>query len=105
MTIRNIDPSGELGKLFFQVHSKHQQDLPTNVSRPTGSPSSRDAVDLSSVVKTLQDFTSRATALPEVRSEKIQSVQQRLQAGNPLATTEDVAVALLRETFLNDVHG
>ena len=105
MTIRSLDPSGELGKLFFQVHSKHQQELPTNVSRPTGSTASRDAVDLSSVVKTLQDFTSRAAALPEVRSEKIQAVQQRLQAGNSLATTEDVAVALLRETFLNDVHG
>ncbi|MDR4494388.1 MAG: flagellar biosynthesis anti-sigma factor FlgM [Nitrospirales bacterium] len=105
MTIRSLDPSGELGKLFFQIHSKNQQESPTNVSSSGGSPPSRDAVDLSAVVKTLQDFTSRAAALPEIRLEKIQALQQRLEDGAALATAEGVAGALLRETFLNDVHG
>lgn len=105
MTIRSLDPSGELGKLFFHIHSKNQQESPSHVSQSVGETPSRDAVDLSAVVKTLQDFTSRAAALPETRVDKIQSVQQRLEAGTPLATTEQVAGALLRETFLNDVHG
>lgn len=105
MTIRSLDPSGELGKLFFQIHSKNQHESPSNVSRPAGTTPSRDAVDLSAVVRSLQDFTSRASALPEVRLEKIHAVQERLEAGSPLANAEEVAGALLRETFLNDVHG
>lgn len=105
MTIRSLDPSGELGKLFFQIHSKNQHESPSHVSRSAGDTPSRDAVDLSAVVKTLQDFTLRAAALPEIRVDKIQAVQQRLETGKPIVTTEEVAGALLREMFLNDVHG
>lgn len=104
MTIRNLDPSGELGKLFFQIQSKNLHEPSSTISRPASSTSARDAVDLSAVAQALQEFTSRASALPEIRSEKLQAMQHRLKAGETLATADQVAGAVIRETLLNGVH-
>ena len=105
MTIRNLDPSGELGKLFFQIQSKNLHDPSSTGSKPGRTIPSRDAVDLSAVAQALQEFTSRASAVPEVRSEKLYALQQRLEAGDPLASADQVAGALIREMLLNDVLG
>jgi len=104
MTIRNLDPSGELGKLFFQIQSKNLHEPPSTVSRAASTVSSRDAVDLSAVAQALQEFTSRAANLPEIRSEKLQAVQHRLKSGEPLASADQVAGSLIRETLLNEVQ-
>ncbi len=105
MTIRNLDPSGELGKLFFQIQSKKLHDSSSPASNTGLTTPSRDAVDLSAVAQALQEFTSRASAVPEIRSEKLSALQRRVEAGDPIASADQVAGALIRETLLNDVLG
>ncbi len=100
MTIQGLDPSGELGKLFFQIHSKVDQEnrsLP-----PKASPGhSTDAVDLSGLAKDIGVFSAQAAQLPEVRSQKIQGILEVLNRGEEIASPSQVAEALTRETILN----
>ncbi len=102
MTIPGLDPSGELGRLFFQIQSKssHEKD----VRQPqTASQRSNDAVDLSRLAQDIRTHTARAGELPDLRSDKIQRVQQVLAQGSQLATADQLADAIIRETFLSDL--
>jgi hypothetical protein len=101
MTIRGLDPSGELGRLFFQIQSKDNHAQETSSSRTTPLHSSADAVDLSVLAKEIRDYSSRASQLPELRGDKIQRIQQALEAGIDLATSDQLAEAITRETILN----
>jgi hypothetical protein len=101
MTIRGLDPSGELGKLFFHVQSKNLQAQETSPSRATPNPPSADPVDLSVLAQEIRDYSTRVAKLPELREDKIQRIQQALAAGTQLATSGQVADALTRETILN----
>ncbi len=102
MTIRGVDPSGELGKLFFQIQSKtiHGQDsVQPHSARHHPS---RDAVDLSALVREIQDHVHKVAREPELRLEKIQQIQQALDNQAELADAQQVADALTRELFLNE---
>ena len=101
MEIRGLDPSGELGKLFFQIQSKDVHAKETSASRTTQQHSAGDAVDLSVLAQEIRDYSSRASQLPELREDKIQRIQQALEAGTELATSGQVAEAISRETILN----
>ncbi len=101
MTIRGLDPSGELGKLFLQIQSKDIHARETNPSRTLPSGASPDAVDLSVLAQEIHNFTSQASTVPELRTDRIQHVQQALESGTNLATSRQLADALLRETILN----
>lgn len=105
MTIRSLDPSGELGKLFFQIQSKELHGSQPNPSRSTQSSPSSDAVDLSFLAREIQEQTARAGALPEIRADKVERVRQALQNQDPLATSEHLSDALIRETILNSLVG
>lgn len=101
MTIRGLDPSGELGKLFFHIQSKeiHAQDansLPTTQRQSTADP-----VDLSVLAQEIHDYSARAAQFPELRGEKIQRIQRVLESGGKLATAGQLAEAMTRETILN----
>ncbi len=102
MTIRNLDPSGDLGKVFFQIPSLQTQER-SSLSTPGSRPVSRDAVDLSAVAQIFQDFRSRAIQLPAIRADTVGALQQRLANGESLASPEQLANALLREVSRN--HG
>lgn len=103
MTIRGVDPSGELGKLFQHIQSKtiHGQDA--SQPRLARNHPSTDAVDLSTLVREIRDHTHRVAQEPDVRLEKIQQIQQTLDAKGVLATPEQVADALTRELLLNEL--
>ena len=101
MMIPGLDPSGELGRLFFQVHSKDIQGQDSSVSRAPSRHPSTDAVDLSVLAREIRDYSSQAVQLPELRAEKIQRIQQALGEKAELATSEQVAGALIRDTILN----
>ena len=101
MTIRGLDPSGELGRLFFQVQSK---DIHAKEGSPSRTPQrhfSGDAVDLSVLAQEIRDYSSRASQVPELREDKIQRIQQALEKGTELATSSQLAEAISRETILN----
>jgi anti-sigma28 factor (negative regulator of flagellin synthesis) len=101
MTIRGLDPSGELGKLFFQVQSKDIHAQEASPSRTTQRHSSADEVDLSVLAQEIRDYSSRAAQFPELRGDKIQRIQQALESGAELATSGQLAEAITRETILN----
>jgi flagellar biosynthesis anti-sigma factor FlgM len=100
MTIPGLDPSGELGRLFFQIQSKssHEKDLRQPQSVPQGS---TDAVDLSRLAQDIRTHSARAIQLPDVRTDRIQQIQQALAEGRELATPGQLADAIVRETILN----
>jgi anti-sigma28 factor (negative regulator of flagellin synthesis) len=101
MTIRGLDPSGELGRLFFQIQSKDIHAQEPNPSRTTQRYSAADAVDLSVLAQEIRDYSSRASQFPEIRVDKIKRIQQALEAGTELATSGQLAEAITRETILN----
>ena len=101
MTIQGLDPSGELGRLFFQIHSKNIPGQDSNVSQTTPRHPSTDAVDLSVLAREIRDHSSQAAQLPELRADKIQRIQQALEEKAELASFEQVAGALIRDTILN----
>jgi len=100
MTIQGLDPSGELGKLFFQIHSKEVHENHSNRAK-TSPGHAADAVDLSRLAQDIGEYSSRAAQLPEVRNEKVQRIQQALDRGEELASAQQLADALARETILN----
>ena len=100
MTIPGLDPSGELGRLFFQIQSKTslEKDIRQTQSVSQGS---ADAVDLSRLAQEIRTHSARAAQLPDVRTDKIQQIQQALGEGGELATPGQLADAIVRETILN----
>ena len=100
MTIPGLDPSGELGRLFFQIQSKssHEKDIRQPQPVPQGS---SDAVDLSLLAQDIRTHSARAAQLPDVRTDRIQQIQQALAEGSELATPGQLADAIARETILN----
>ena len=100
MTIPGLDPSGELGKLFFQIHSKssHEKDVHQPKTVLQGS---TDAVDLSRLAQDIRTQSARAAELPDLRTDRIERIQQALTKGVELSTSEQLADAIARETILN----
>jgi len=100
MTIPGLDPSGELGRLFFQIQSKssHEKD----VRQPQGvHHGATDAVDLSRLAQDIRTHSAQAAELPDLRTDRIQQIQQALAQGVELATPGQLADAITRETILN----
>ncbi len=101
MTIPGLDPSGELGRLFFQVQSKDIHAQEANPIRTTQRPSATDAVDLSTLAQEIRDYSSRASQFPDLRVDKIHRIQQALESGVELATPGQLAEAITREAIVN----
>ena len=101
MTIPGLDPSGELGRLFFQIQSKSGSDKDVRHS-PTTSRGATDAVDLSRLAQDIRIHSARAAQLPDLRTDRIQQIQQALAEGKELATSGQLADAIVRETILNN---
>lgn len=103
MTIRGLDPSGELGKLFFHVQTKILQTQEASPSRATQHSLSADPVDLSVLAQEIRDYSTRVAQFPDLREDKIKRIQEALETGAQLATSNQVADALTRETILNEL--
>jgi hypothetical protein len=101
MTIRGLDPSGELGRLLFHVQSKNIPAQEAHLSQVPPPSSHADPVDLSLLAQEIHDYSSRASGLPELRVDKIERVQQALETKGELATADQLAEAILKETLLN----
>ena len=99
MTIPGLDPSGELGRLFFQIQSKSdEKDVRQTKFVSQGS---TDAVDLSRLAQDIRRHSARAADLPDLRTDRIDRIQQALTQGVELATSDQLADAIARETILN----
>ena len=92
-----------MGKLFFQIQSKtiHGQD--SGQPHSARQHPSKDAVDLSALVREIRDHVHKVEQEPELRLEKIQQIQQALDDQTELADAQQIADALTRELFLNEL--
>ena len=101
MNISSLDPSGELGRLFLSVQSKNSTTSEDRQSNQVGQGRSHDAVALSAFSKDLRDHSAKVAQLPDVRTERVQGIREALQKNQELATSEQVADALIRDTIVN----
>jgi hypothetical protein len=92
MTIPGLDPSGELGRLFFQIQSKSSHEKDIRQPQP---------VDLSRLAQDIRTHSAHAAQLPDVRTDRIQQIEKALAEGSELATPGQLADAIARETILN----
>ena len=102
MTIPGLDPSGELGRLFFQIQSKSSHEKAVHQSKPIAQ-GSADAVDLSQLAQDIRVQSARASELPDLRADRIERIQHVLTQGVQLATPEQLADAMIRESILNSL--
>ena len=101
MNISSLDPSGELGRLFLSVQSKNSTTSEDRQSKQVGQGQAHDAVALSTFANDLRDHSAKVAQLPDVRTDRVQGIREALQQGQQLATSEQVADALIRDTILN----
>ena len=101
MNISSLDPSGELGRLFLSVQSKNSATSEDRQSHQVGQGRAQDAVALSAFAKDVRDHSAKVAQLPDVRTDRVQGVREALQHNKELATSEQVADALIRDTIVN----
>ena len=104
MTISGLDPSGELGRLFFAVHPSHPKTVLSSEQRSSNqvlSGGPRDDVALSALAQEVRDVTARSGNVPDIRAERVEVIREAIQSHQALATSNQVADALFRETILN----
>ena len=101
MNISSLDPSGELGRLFLSVQSKNSTTSEERQSKQVGQGQAQDAVALSTFAKEVRDHSAKVAQVPDVRTDRVQGVREALQQHRELATSEQVADALIRDTIVN----
>ena len=101
MNISSLDPSGELGRLFLSVQSKDSTTSEQRKSHDVSHGKSHDAVALSAFAQEVRDQSAKVAQHPDIRTDRIQAVREALQQNQQLATSEQVADALARETIIN----
>ena len=103
MNIPSLDPSGELGRLFSMSQPKNVAPSDQRQSNQVESGRTRDDVALSLFAQEVRDLTSKISQQPDIRVDRVEAVRQALEREQPLASVEQVAVAFVRETFLNSL--
>ena len=101
MNISSLDPSGELGRLFLSVQSKNSTTPEERQSNQIGQGRAQDAVALSAFAQDLRDTSAKVAQVPDVRTDRVQGIREALQHNRELATSEQVADALIRDTIVN----
>ena len=101
MNISGLDPSGQLGGLFLKVQSNDATHSEKQKSGHVGQGTAKDAVALSTFAQEVRDLSDKVAQEPDVRGDRVQAIRGALQQGQQLATPDQVADALTRETFLN----
>ncbi|WP_447968313.1 flagellar biosynthesis anti-sigma factor FlgM [Nitrospira sp. M1] len=101
MTIPSLDPTGELGRLFSAIQPKA---VPPNDQRQSNQVSggrTNDDVALSAFAQEVRDLTQQGLQEPDIRHDRVQAAREVLQRDQTLASSEQVADALSRDTILN----
>ncbi len=103
MTISSLDPSGELGRLFSTSQSKAvvSQEQRQGKTIPLGH--AGDDVALSVFAQEVRDLTQRVSHQADIRTDRVESIREALRQNQSLATPEQVADALSRDTVLNTI--
>lgn len=103
MNISGVDPSGELGKLFFNVQAKNGVSGEQQQAKQVQAGRTNDSVALSGFAQEVRDVSRQASEQPEIRTDRVQAVQEALAKNQPLATSEQVAGSLITDTILNNL--
>lgn len=65
--------------------------------------SKTDRVEISGEAKEYQQLNQAIALLPEVRSERVAALQQKVEAGTYLPQSEEIAEKLVRSTLLDAI--
>ena len=103
MTISPLDPSGELGRLFSTNQSKAVAPHDQRQFKPVDAGQTRDDVALSLFAQEVRDLTNQASLQPDIRVDRVKTVQEALENNQSLASAQQIADALTRDTILNAI--
>lgn len=103
MNIPSLDPSGELGRLFSTSQPQNVAPNDQRQSNQVQSGRTHDDVALSLFAQEVRDLTSKITQQPDIRVDRVEAVRRALESHQPLASAEQIADALSRETILNSL--
>ncbi len=101
MTISSLDPSGELGRLFSSIQTKTVSSADSQKTHGITANRPQDDVALSTFAQEVRDISRQAREYPSIREDRVQTVQSALSSHQLLANSQDIADALLRETFVD----
>ena len=101
MKISGLDPSGDLGRLLFHIQSKDTAGSEQRQTSQVRQGSAKDAVALSSFTQEVQDLSTKATRLPEIRNDRVQDIREALRQKQELATSQEVANSIISDTIFN----
>jgi len=103
MNISGVDPSGELGKLFSNVQAKNGISGDQQQAKQVQPGRTNDSVALSEFAQEVKNVSRQVSEQPEIRTDRVQAVQDALAKNQPLATSEQVAGSLITDTILNSI--
>ncbi len=102
MPISGSDPVNDLNQALFGVRRPQAGEVRSGEAPPsTGN--AGDTVALSPEFKEREAVVNQIRALPDVRADKLSSVQQALAAGQLHVDKERLAAGVILETVLNAV--
>lgn len=103
MNVSGPDPSGALNKLFLPIQHKEGLAHDPRTGQSASRSGTHDAVVLSGFAQDARNLATQAAQLPDIRGERLQQVQAALDRQEPLASSRQVADALVRDTILNSL--
>lgn len=102
MQIHGDDRTRLLETVLFGVKKTHSKG-PVRPSEQEGESAATDRVEISGEAKEYQQLNQVIASLPEVRSERVAALQQKIEAGTYHPQSEEVAEKLVRSTLLDAV--
>ena len=103
MKISGLDPSGDLGRLLFQIQSKDTAENDQRKTSQIRQGNKNDAVALSSFTQEVRDLSAKVTTFPEIREDRVQQVREALRQNQQLATSQQVASSVISDTVFNSI--
>ncbi|GJL49401.1 MAG: hypothetical protein NPIRA01_06280 [Nitrospirales bacterium] len=101
MTIPSLDPTGELGRLFTAIQPKAVAPNDQRQSNHVSGGRTYDDVALSTFAQEVRDLTKQGVQEPDIRPDRVQALREAIESHQSLASSEQVADALSRDTILN----
>jgi negative regulator of flagellin synthesis FlgM len=102
MEIRPKNQASPIDAYVNQVQSKQKADaVEENAARQQGAKA--DTVVISDAARRIQEAQAELRSLPDVRSDKVAELKNRIENGTYEIKPEAVADKMIRESLLNDL--
>jgi anti-sigma28 factor (negative regulator of flagellin synthesis) len=103
MHISGLDPSGDLGRLIFQVQAREVASADAHQTHQVKPNRPNDSVALSPLAREVGDLSNKVSQQPEIREDRVRRIHETIQQNQPLATSQQVADSIVTDTILNSL--